>query len=133
MRKGLAADRPTQNQRIHNMTQFSFPAGLPSFGVPKGVIVRNNTLMGDWDTMAIGGAGICTFAAVMDNVIYNAATTVNGCINFAATATGVCVRNLCAGGAAQANGVTATAFVIAENYYGVLAEDTSAILDPVIT
>ena len=28
------------------------------------------------------------------------------------------MRNLCAGAAAQANGVTATAMAIAENYYG---------------
>ncbi len=95
--------------------------------------VRYNTLLGDWGTMAIGGAGIVTFAVVTDNVIYNAASTSDGCINFASTATGICMRNLCGGAAAQANGVTATAFAIAENYYGVLSEDLSAILDPVIT
>lgn len=38
-----------------------------------------------------------------------------------------------AGGAAQANGVTATACLISQNYYGVVSEDLSAILDPIAT
>ena len=83
--------------------------------------------------MAIGGAGVITNCYIADNIINNAAATVDSCINLAATATGSVVRNLCAGAAAQANGVTATACLIAENYYGVLAEDLSAILDPIAT
>lgn len=102
-------------------------------GTGTGHIVRDNILIGDWGTMAIGGAGVVTYATVIDNVIYNAATDNDSCINFAATATGICMRNLCGGGAAQANGVTATAFAIAENYYGVISEDLSAILDPIST
>ena len=102
-------------------------------GTGKGHIVRGNTLLGDWGTMAIGGAGVVTFATVTDNVIYNIASDSDACINFAATATGICMRNLCGGAAAQANGVTATAFAIAENYYGVISEDLSAILDPIAT
>ena len=43
------------------------------------------------------------------------------------------MRNLCGGGAAQANGVTATAMAVAENYYGVVTEDLSAILEPIAT
>lgn len=102
-------------------------------GTGTGHVVRNNTLIGDWGTAAIGGAGVVTYATVIDNVIYNAATDNDACINFAATATGICMRNLCGGGAAQANGVTATAMAIAENYYGVASEDLSAILDPIAT
>lgn len=102
-------------------------------GTGTGHIVRNNTLQGDWGTMAVGGAGVITYCQITDNIIGNIATTVDGCINLAATATGVVVGNHCAGGAAQANGVTATACVISQNYYGVLAEDLSAILDPIAT
>ncbi len=102
-------------------------------GTPDGCVLRGNTLIGDWGTMAIGGAGVVTYCTVVDNVIYNAASTNDSIINFAATATGICMRNLAAGAALQVNGITATAFAIAENYYGVLAEDLSAILDPIAT
>jgi hypothetical protein len=102
-------------------------------GTGTGHIIRNNILIGDWGTMAIGGAGIVTYTTVIDNVVYNAATDNDSCINFAATATGICMRNLCAGGAAQANGITATAMALAENYYGVVGEDLNAILEPIAT
>lgn len=102
-------------------------------GTGTGHIVRRNTLIGDWGTMAVGGAGVVTYATIIRNVIYNAATDNDSCINFAATATGICMKNLCGGGAAQANGVTATAMAVAENYYGVISEDLSAILDPIAT
>jgi hypothetical protein len=102
-------------------------------GTPDNCRVIGNDLIGDWGTMAIGGAGIVTNVIVRDNTINNASTTVDACINFAATATGTVMRNLCGGGAAQANGVTATACAIAENYYGVNSEDLSAILDPIAT
>ncbi len=83
--------------------------------------------------MAIGGAGVITNCCIIDNVISNAASDNDSCINLAATATGIVMRNLAGGGAAQANGVTATACAIAENYYGVVSEDLSAILDPIAT
>jgi len=102
-------------------------------GTPAGDIYRNNILIGDWGTMCIGGAGIATYITIMDNVISNAASTSDACINLAATVTGIVMRNLCGGAAVQANGITATACAIAENYYGVLAEDLSAILDPIAT
>lgn len=102
-------------------------------GTGTGHVVRNNTLIGDWGTMAVGGAGVITYATIIDNVIYNAANTNDGCVNFAATATGICMRNLCGGAALQANGITATAMALAENYYGVISEDLSAILDPIAT
>ena len=102
-------------------------------GTGDGHRIVNNVLHVDCGTMAIGGAGVITNCYIADNIINNAAATVDSCINLAATATGSVVRNLCAGAAAQAFGVTATACVIAENYYGVLAEDLSAILDPIAT
>jgi hypothetical protein len=102
-------------------------------GTGDGHRIVNNVLHVDCGTMAIGGAGVITNCYIADNVINNAAATVDSCINLAATATGSVVRNLCAGAAVQANGVTATACLIAENYYGVLAEDLSAILDPIAT
>ena len=102
-------------------------------GTGTGHIVRDNVLHGDFGTMAIGGAGVITFCEIARNVVGNIANTSDGCINLASGATGVVVNNLCAGAAAQANGVTATACVVAENYYGVISEDLSAILDPIAT
>lgn len=102
-------------------------------GTGDGHRIVGNVLHVDCGTMAIGGAGVITNCYIADNIINNAANTVDSCINLAATATGSVVRNLCAGAAVQANGVTATACLIAENYYGVLAEDLSAILDPIAT
>lgn len=100
-------------------------------GTSKGVIIRRNIIIGDFGTAAIGAAGVVVFGTVVDNVIYNAAADNDSCINLAGT--GICMRNLCGGAAAQANGVTATLWAIAENYYGVITEDLSAILDPVVT
>lgn len=102
-------------------------------GTGDGHIVRNNILIGDWGTMCIGGAGVITNCVITDNVISNAATDNDSCINLAATATGIVMRNLACGGAAQANGITATACALAQNYYGVVSEDLSAILEPIAT
>lgn len=102
-------------------------------GTSDGDIIRRNTLIGDWGTAAIGAAGVITNCLIADNVISNAATDNDACINIAATATGIVMRNLACGGAAQANGITATACALAENYYGVVTEDLQAILDPIAT
>ena len=102
-------------------------------GTGKGHIVRNNRLQGDWGTFAVGGAGVITFCLIEGNLIGNIASTSDGCIKLAATATGMVYNNHCAGAAAQANGVTATACVVSQNYYGVISEDLSAILDPIAT
>ena len=102
-------------------------------GTGDGYIIRNNILIGDWGTMAVGGAGIVTYITIIDNVISNQANTNDGCINLDTGSTGIVMRNLCAGAAAQANGITATACAVAENYYGVVSEDLSAILDPIAT
>ena len=99
-------------------------------GTGDGHIIKGNTLIGDWGTIAVGGAGIVTNILIADNLINNVATTVDSCINLAATTTGIVVRNLCGGGAAAVNGVTATACTIAENYYNLVTADLSGILDP---
>jgi hypothetical protein len=128
-----ASDRIT----IENCRAIMYDAANTHFvnfaGTGTGHIVRDNVLHGDWGTMAVGGAGVITYCEIVDNVIGNIANTVDGCINLAATATGVVVGNDCAGAAAQANGITATACVISRNYYGVIGEDLSAILDPIAT
>lgn len=102
-------------------------------GTGTGHIVRRNTLIGDWGTMALGGAGVITFANISDNYISNKASDTDSCINFAATATGICMNNRACGGAAQANGITAQGMAKCENYYGVLAEDLNGILEPIAT
>lgn len=102
-------------------------------GTGDGHVIRDNILIGDWGTMCIGGAGVVTRVTVLNNRISNAASDNDSCINFAAATTGIVMGNLCCGGAAQANGITATACAVAENYYGVVTEDLSAILEPIAT
>jgi len=96
-------------------------------------IIRFNTLFGDWGTMAIGGTGVVTNCLITDNDIRNKATDNDSCIKVAATATGMIRRNMATGGAAQANGFTGAAAGPAQNFYGVVDEDLSAILDPIAT
>jgi hypothetical protein len=102
-------------------------------GTGTGHRISRNVLMGDWGTMCLGGAGIVTFCEVNDNVIMNKATDNDACINMGSTATGICVRNICGGGAAQANGITTGDLTAGENYYGVHTEDLQGILDPIVT
>jgi len=99
-------------------------------GTGYGHVFRRNILMGDWGTVAVGGAGVITFCAILDNRIYNMAATAEALIHVADTATGIVMGNMGCGTATQAQGIGATACAIAENYYGVLAEDLSAILEP---
>ena len=132
-----AAANASDRLRVLRCTSLLLDAADTHFinfaGTPDGAEVSGCELFGNWGTMAIGGAGVVTRCKVLDNVIYNAASDSDSCINFASTATGICMRNLCGGAAAQANGITATAFAVAENYYGVLSEDLSAILEPIAT
>ena len=101
-------------------------------GTGDGHIIRNNVLIGDWGTMCLGGAGAVTNATILDNRISNTASDNDSCINLA-SATGICMGNYACGAAAQANGITAPTMAIAENYYGVVSEDLSAILEPIAT
>lgn len=123
--------------RVHNCTALAIDASNTHFinfpAAEDECEVIGCRLIGDWGTMAIGGDGVITFCVITDNVIYNAASTSDAMVNLPATATGIVVRNLGAGAAVQANGFTATACVIAQNYYGVLSEDLSGILDPIGT
>lgn len=96
-------------------------------------VIRNNIMIGDWGTAAIGAAGNVTNIVVVGNLISNAASDNDACINIAAAGTGIVMNNLACGGAAQANGITATNCAIAQNFYGVVTEDLSAILDPIAT
>lgn len=102
-------------------------------GTPTGCVVRRNVLIGDWGTAAIGGAGVVVNCVVADNYISNAATDNDSCINFAATATGLCINNRVGSEAAQANQITAGDMVICENYAAVRTEDLQGILDPIAT
>ncbi len=88
-------------------------------------------LIGDWSTMAVGGAGAVTSVYIADNSIYNFSNTVDACINLAA-GTGIVHRNLAGGTAAQANGFSCPTCAMAQNYYTDIG-DVSAILDPVAT
>jgi hypothetical protein len=102
-------------------------------GTSDGDAVIDCVLQGDWGTAAIGAVGVITNCAILNNRIFNAATDNDSIINLAATATGVVMGNLAAGGAAQANGITAQGCAKCENYYGVIAEDLNGILEPIAT
>lgn len=95
-------------------------------------VFRRNTLIGDWGTMAVGGAGVVTRATVCDNYIYNVATDADAGINFAATATGVMFNNMCSTGHASASSVTAQGFAKCENYGGLIS-DANGLLEPIAT
>ena len=106
---------------------------LSLVGTGDGHIVRDNILMGDWGTAAIGGATVTTMATVVDNVIQNTAADNDSCILFPAGATGICMRNLVGGGAAVANGITAQDMALAENYYQIHTADLNGPLEPIAT
>ena len=99
-------------------------------GTGDGHIFRRNVLIGDWGTMAVGGAGVITNANISDNYIYNAANTANGCLNFDASATGVMMNNRVGNAAVQNSQITATGMSKNENYACVVAEDLNGILEP---
>ena len=100
------------------------------------MVIRDNVLMGDWGTMAIGGAGVPTYIFIHNNIIYNAATTDDACINLPANATGMITRNLVGADATsgQANHITAPDVGICENYASLTAaEELSGIIEPAST
>lgn len=99
-------------------------------GVGDGHVFRRNVMIGDWGTIALGGAGVVTNCDISDNYIYNYSNTVDGTINFAATATGVMCNNRVCSLAAQANQITADAMAKNQNIAGVVAEDLNGIAEP---
>ena len=102
-------------------------------GTGDGHRIIDNELIGDWGTMAVGGAGVVTNVMIARNIINNAASDNDSCINVSATTTGMVAFNACGGAAAQGNGITAPDCVSIENYYGVINEDLSGILEPAAT
>ena len=100
-------------------------------GTGDGHIVRRNVLIGDWSTMAIGGAGVVTLAIVQDNYIYSAGADADSAINFADTATGIIANNR-SGTLGSAAGVNCIVMSTLENYHVDIA-DASGALDPAAT
>ena len=100
-------------------------------GTGTGHIVRRNVLLGDWSTMAIGGAGVVTLAIVQDNYIYSAGNDADSGINFADTATGIIANNR-SGILGSAAGVNCIVMSTLENYH-VSVADASGVLDPAAT
>ena len=100
-------------------------------GTGTGHIVRRNVLLGDWTTMAIGGAGVVTLANVQDNYIYSAGADADSAINFADTATGIIANNR-SGILGSAAGVNCIVMSTLENYH-VSVADASGVLDPAAT
>ncbi len=94
-----------------------------------GCVIRGNHLMGNWETMCIGGAGIVTYASILDNVIFNEVTDADHCINMGATATGVAAGNMVTGGHATA-GIVPGDLGSLENYYEGNTTDFSGSLEP---
>ena len=96
-----------------------------------GHVVRRNVLHGDWSTMAIGGAGVITYANISDNYIYNFSNTVDGCLNFANAATGVMANNMVGNNAAVSNQNVATGMAKSFNYgVDLIGGDVQGIPDP---
>ena len=103
-------------------------------GTGDGHIIRNNSLIGDWGTVTIGGAGVVTHIQITDNLIHNEATTADSGIGLAATATGLIYNNRIgiqlAGNATT--GVDADLCAMAENYVvdHTTGGDVQGVLDP---
>ena len=103
-------------------------------GTGDGYIIQNNILLGDFGTVCIGGAGVVTNVAILNNYISNAATTADGGIGLAGACTGIVANNrigIALGGDAT-TGVTAAACACLENYV-VDTGDRSGVLDPAAT
>jgi uncharacterized protein YwlG (UPF0340 family) len=95
-------------------------------------VIRRNTFVGDWGTVAVGGAGVITAAVCADNYVYNIAAVAEAGIHFADTATGLMIKNLCSTGNASATQMGATAMVKCQNYGGLIG-DNNGPLEPIIT
>jgi len=100
-------------------------------GTGDGHVVEDNILLGDWGTMAIGGAGVITRAVISNNRIYNVASDADACISVAATATGIMNDNRCAGGHAT-DGIVCGDMGSLENYYELSTSDLSGVIEPAI-
>jgi hypothetical protein len=127
----FASDRITVED-CHAIMYDALTTHFVNFGgTGDGHIVRRNVLIGDWSTMAIGGAGVVTLAAVQENYIYSAGNDGDSAINFADTATGIVADNR-SGILGSADGVDCIIMSTIENYHVNIA-DGQGILDPAAT
>ena len=100
-------------------------------GTGDGHIVRRNRILGDFDTICIGGAGVVTMASVHNNYIYHSGNDADAIINFADTATGIVADNR-SGTLGSAAGNSCLDMSLLENYH-VNIGDASGVLDPIAT
>lgn len=115
------ADATASRITIEDCLIYAFDAANDTFinyaGTGDGHIFRRNVMMGDWDNLsAVGGAGVITSACICKNYIYNLSNAANGCLLFAATATGVLMDNMCGNSAAASSQITATGMSKCFNY-----------------
>ena len=103
-------------------------------GTGTGHIVRRNVLIGDWGTIAVGGAGVITYVSIHDNYISNQAVTDDAGINISDTSPGIVANNRLGYGDAgdQTTAVNAIVASCLENYV-VDIGDRSGVLDPIAT
>jgi len=99
------------------------------------VVIRNNVIIGFFETAAVGGAGVVTNVVIENNYIKNIDTDADQCILLGAGSTGIIARNIV--GAALAGDVTTNISVgvlcvLGENYSSDLG-DVQGVLDPVAT
>jgi hypothetical protein len=100
------------------------------------VVIRNNRIMGFYETTAVGGAGVITNCLIENNYIWNQDTDADQCILLGAGSTGLIMRNLVGsaiGGNATTNINCGTATILCENYSVDAAGDVQGVLDPVAT
>lgn len=130
-----AAAVASNNMTIESCTSLMLDASDTHFvnfaGTGDGHVVRDNVLHGNWGTMCIGGAGVVTRASILSNYIFNIATDADVCISMAATATGICAGNLCAGGHAS-QGIIPGDLGSLQNFYEQSTSDLSGVVEPAV-
>lgn len=113
-----------------------------TFGISLGaaqdrVIIRNNRILGFFETAAVGGAGVITNCVISDNLIGNTDTDADQCIVLGAGSTGLIMRNLVGSavtGDVTTNISTGTGTFACENYsVDGTAGDVQGVLDPIAT
>jgi hypothetical protein len=129
-----ASDRITVRGCYCNDRDASNTHFINFAGTGDGHIIEDNVLLGDFGTICIGGAGVVTNVAILNNYISNAATTADSGINVSDTSTGIVANNRIgiALAADATTGVDCIACAQIENYV-VDTGDRQGILDPVAT
>ena len=97
-------------------------------------MIRNNTLIGDWGTVVVGGAGVLVTWSVLDNYIHNVPAVADSGIATAGTSTGMIYNNRIGIGhaAGATTGVNADLCAMCQNFVTDWPEATGlqGILDP---